>query len=80
MRSASSSTVSCAIDATPLVQREDDTEYTAQKRLMVFEDLTQPLVAYYKSEQVFQEIDAAQSPEKVEAALAAAVESLGTKR
>lgn len=70
----------CDLCGGAVVQREDDTEYTAQKRLMVFEDLTQPLVAYYKSEQVFREIDAAQSPEKVEAALAAAVESLGTKR
>lgn len=58
-----------------VIQREDDTEATAAKRLMVFEDLTHPLVAYYKAEQVFHDINAAQPPEKVEAALAAVIES-----
>lgn len=57
-----------------VIQREDDTETTAAKRLMVFDDLTHPLVAYYKAEQVFHEIDAAQPPEKVEAALTAVIE------
>ena len=63
-----------------VIQREDDTEATAAKRLMVFEDLTQPLAAYYKSEQVFHEIDAAQSPASVEAALAAVIESAKAAR
>lgn len=58
-----------------VVQREDDSEATAVKRLMVFEDLTHPLVAYYKSEAAFQEVDASQSPEKVEAALSAVIDS-----
>lgn len=58
-----------------VVQREDDSEATAVKRLMVFEDLTHPLVAYYKSEAAFQEVDAAQDPEKVEAALSAVIDS-----
>lgn len=57
-----------------LVQREDDSEATASKRLMVFEDLTQPLVAYYKAEQLFHEVDAARSPEEVSAALGAVIE------
>ena len=63
-----------------VIQREDDTEATAAKRLMVFEDLTQPLVAYYKAEQVFHEIDAAKSPAQVEAALAAVIESAKAAR
>jgi adenylate kinase len=58
-----------------VIQREDDTETTAAKRLMVFEDLTHPLVAYYKAEQVFHEIDAAQPPAQVEAALTAVIEA-----
>ena len=58
-----------------VIQRVDDTEATAAKRLMVFDDLTHPLVAYYKAEQVFHEIDAAQPPEKVEAALTAVIEA-----
>lgn len=63
-----------------VVQREDDSEATAAKRLMVFEDLTQPLVAYYKSEQAFQEVDSSQAPEKVEAALSAVIESTKAAR
>lgn len=63
-----------------VVQREDDSEATAAKRLMVFEDLTHPLVAYYKSEAAFQEVDAAQTPEKVEAALSAVIESTRAAR
>jgi len=62
-----------------LIQREDDTEATAKKRLMVFEDQTQPLVAYYKGEQVLREIDASQSPEEVEAAIATSLNALGAK-
>ncbi|MDO8757422.1 MAG: nucleoside monophosphate kinase [Elusimicrobiota bacterium] len=58
-----------------VVQREDDSEATAAKRLMVFEDLTHPLVAYYKSEAAFQEVDASKAPEKVEAALSAVIDS-----
>ncbi len=58
-----------------VLQREDDTEATAAKRLMVFEDLTHPLVAYYKSEAEFKEVDAAQTPEAVEAALSAIIDS-----
>ena len=53
-----------------LVQREDDTEATARKRLMVYEDLTRPLVAYYKAEGVLHEVDGGRSPEAVTASLA----------
>ncbi len=63
-----------------VVQREDDSEATAAKRLMVFEDLTQPLVAYYKSEQAFHEVDASQAPDKVEAALSAVIDSTRAAR
>ena len=58
-----------------VIQREDDTEATAAKRVMVFDDLTHPLVAYYKAEQVFHEVDASLPPAQVEAALAAVIES-----
>ena len=59
-----------------LIQREDDTEATARKRLMVFEDLTRPLVAYYKAEQVFHAVDAGQSPQTLTASLAAIIQPL----
>ncbi|MEK7388548.1 MAG: nucleoside monophosphate kinase [Elusimicrobiota bacterium] len=63
-----------------VVLRVDDSEATAAKRLMVFEDLTQPLVAYYKSGQAFQEVDASRDPEHVEAALSAVIESTKASR
>lgn len=64
----------CDKCSSKVIQREDDTEATAAKRLMVFEDLTQPLVAYYRSESNLVEVDAAQAPEKVEAALTAVID------
>lgn len=63
-----------------VVQRADDTEATAQKRLMVFEDQTHPLVAYYRGEQVLKEVDANRAPEAVEIALAAVIESAKAAR
>lgn len=57
-----------------VVQRADDSEATAQKRLMVFEDLTQPLVAYYKGESLLAEVDANREPAQVEAALRAVID------
>ena len=59
-----------------VVQREDDSEAVTKKRLMVYEDLTQPLVSYYKAEQVFEEIDAAKSPAEVTAALSAVIDGV----
>ncbi|MDX6768681.1 MAG: adenylate kinase [Elusimicrobiota bacterium] len=63
-----------------VVQRADDSEATAQKRLMVFEDLTQPLVAYYKGESLLVEVDANRKPEAVEAALRAVIDELKAAR
>ena len=64
-----------------LVQRDDDSVATANKRLMVFDDLTHPLVAYYKGEQVFHEVDAAQPPAQVTAALCRVIDgAMAVKR
>jgi adenylate kinase len=59
-----------------VVQRPDDSEATAQKRLMVYEDLTSPLIAYYKGLGLFEQVDAAQDPAKVTADLSKALEAL----
>lgn len=48
-----------------LKQREDDQESTVRKRLMVYEDLTRPLVAYYRAEHPFHEVNGNQPAEKV---------------
>lgn len=58
----------------PLHQREDDSEATVRKRMMVYEDLTRPLVSYYKSEHRFEEVGGARAPEAVTRDLAAAVD------
>ena len=48
-----------------IVQRADDQPETIKKRLMVFHDLTSPLAQYYRSNDVFHEVDAADSPQEV---------------
>jgi adenylate kinase len=63
-----------------VIQRADDTEATAQKRLMVFDDQTHPLVAYYRGEQILKEVDANRAPEAVETALAAVIDSAKAAR
>ena len=55
----------CDSCSSKLVQRVDDTEETAKKRLMVYEDLTEPLVSFYRTEGVLREVDAAGPPEQV---------------
>lgn len=59
-----------------VISRDDDSEATARKRLMVFEDITQPMIAYYKSESVFHELDASRRPEEVSASLSSLIESI----
>ena len=59
-----------------VVQRDDDSQATAERRLMVFEDLTQPLVAYYKAEQIFNEVEAARGFEDVTASLCGVIDGV----
>lgn len=63
-----------------LIQREDDSEATISKRLMVFEDLTRPLVSYYKAEQLFHQIDAARGAEEVTMDLCAVIDAAKASR
>jgi adenylate kinase len=58
-----------------LEQRKDDAESTAKDRLRVFNDLTHPLIAYYKAEQIFQEVDAAKAPDQVTSDLRKVIDS-----
>ncbi len=64
----------------PVVQREDDSEATARKRLMVFEDLTQPLVAFYRAEQVLSDVDASRPADEVETSLSAIIDAAKAAR
>ena len=52
-----------------LVQRSDDTEVTVRKRLMVFNDLTAPLISYYKHAHDYFEVDGAAQMDAVTKAL-----------
>lgn len=61
----------CDSCAAALVQRSDDTEVTVKKRLMVFNDLTAPLVSYYKHSHEFHEVDGGRDAALVTADLAA---------
>ncbi|MBI4424235.1 MAG: adenylate kinase [Elusimicrobia bacterium] len=57
-----------------LKQRDDDQESTVRKRLMVYEDLTRPLVAYYRSEHRFHEVDGSLPMDKVTEELTALID------
>lgn len=59
----------CDIDGADVIQREDDSEATVKKRLLVYNDLTAPLITFYKSELPFFEIDGSQSIDAVTDAL-----------
>ena len=48
-----------------LVQREDDKEEIVESRLKTYYELTEPLVGYYKKEDLLKEIDGTGSPEKI---------------
>lgn len=53
--------------------RTDDTEATVEKRLVVFEEATRPLVEYYRDRGLLSVIDAAQGERAVTAAILAAL-------
>ena len=56
-----------------LKQRADDREAVVRERLKVYHRNTEPLIDFYRARQTFRSIDGAQSPERVAAALVAAV-------
>jgi adenylate kinase len=58
-----------------LVQRSDDNDAVVKERLRVYRQSTKPLVDYYRVRPTFRAIDGAQPPDRVAAALAAAIES-----
>lgn len=59
-----------------IVQREDDKAETIKKRLAVFEELTKPLVSYYRANGIFHEVAAAGSLEEVSGRVLKALEGL----
>jgi adenylate kinase len=62
-----------------LKQRADDNEAVVRERLRVYQRNTQPLIDYYRARPSFRSVDGAQAPERVAAALAAAVEAANSR-
>ena len=58
---------SCKADGTMLVQRDDDKAETVLNRLAIYHEKTAPLIDYYRSEGLLQNINGAQSMEKISA-------------
>ena len=48
-----------------LIQRDDDTEETARKRIEVYEESTAPLIEYYSESGALKNFDAEKDPEEV---------------
>jgi len=59
-----------------LIQREDDKPDTIKKRLMVYESLTQPLIAYYRSLGILKSINGNQPIDKITTELTAILNEL----
>lgn len=55
----------CDLDGGELFQREDDTEETVSKRIEVYEEQTQPLIAYYEDKGIIVNVDGTQTIDKV---------------
>ena len=55
----------CDVCAKPLMTREDDRPEVIHRRLQVYRDQTEPLLAYYRSSGNFFEADGALAPEAV---------------
>ena len=70
----------CAKCGGRLVQRTDDNEAVVLERLKVYHRQSEPLVEYYRVRPTFRSIDGAQSPDRVAADLAAAIEAASSGR
>jgi adenylate kinase len=55
----------CDLDGGELFQREDDTEETVATRIEVYQNQTQPLIAYYEEKGITVNVDGTQPIEKV---------------
>ncbi|MGQ0644488.1 MAG: adenylate kinase [Elusimicrobiota bacterium] len=64
----------CDADGGKLIQREDDFPSTVKKRLMVFQDLTQPLIAYYHAAGIVKTVDGNGPVDQVTRAIHAALD------
>ena len=56
--------------------RSDDQKEVVLERLRVYQEQTQPLVAFYQDRVTFRSIDGNQSPDTVQTAIVAALDSV----
>jgi adenylate kinase len=66
----------CDIDGSELVQRDDDREDTVRKRLSVYHEQTQPLIAYYEDLGLLRRFDGTGTPSEVYAHIRASIATL----
>jgi adenylate kinase len=64
----------CDLDGTPLQQRSDDDELTANRRLAVYREQTEPLERFYRERELLHDIEAEGTPDEV---FMATLEALG---
>lgn len=55
----------CDLCGAELMQRKDDNEETVKNRLKIYHEMTEPLISYYKKENVLEEIDGTENLDKV---------------
>jgi adenylate kinase len=55
----------CDQDGSRLIQRDDDREETIRKRLQVYHEQTEPLIAYYDRAGLLRRFDGTRSPDEV---------------
>lgn len=66
----------CKVDATPLIQRDDDKAETVLNRLQVYHQKTAPLIDYYAGEGILRNITGSGSPEEISAEIFANLEAI----
>jgi adenylate kinase len=66
----------CDEDGSPLIQRDDDKPETIRRRLVVYREQTEPLVAHYDERGTLQGIDGSQPPNEVHEHIRATLQTL----
>lgn len=66
----------CKVDATPLIQRDDDKSETVLNRLKVYHQKTAPLIDYYRSEGKLMNITGSGSLEEISAEIFETLEAI----
>ena len=66
----------CKVDATPLIQRDDDKAETVLNRLKVYHQKTAPLIDYYAGEGILRNITGSGTPEEISAEILTTLEAI----